>query len=142
MTPRLWTLPVALVACLAGCNCEHNQLVCTFENSSTSTTGSAAGIWTGTDSASGLELTGFISANGQADFIRSDGVQFVGTAQVSGTTLEIALDGYTQFGYEFPDGSSFGIGTFSGTYSNASSISGGLQFTSNHPPAEPGAFEK
>jgi hypothetical protein len=120
-----------LIVCIAGCNCDGDT-VCTFLTSSTSTTttttASAAGIWTGTDSATGLELTGFINADGQADFIRSDGVQFVGTAQVSSTTLDIALAGYTQYGYQFSDGSTSGTGTFSGSFSGGSSISGSLQF--------------
>jgi hypothetical protein len=116
-----------LMMCTAGCNCDGDTL-CTLLNSSTSTTGSAAGLWTGTDSASGLQLTGFINANGQADFIRSDGVQFVGTAQVSGTTLDISLNGYTQYNYQFSDGSTFGTGTFSGTFGSGSTISGSLQF--------------
>ena len=119
-----------LTICIAGCNCDGNSLVCTFVNASTSsTTGTASGIWSGTDSASGEQLTGLINANGLADFMRSDGVQFIGTAQTSGTTLDIALDGYTQYGYEFSDGSTFGTGTFSGTFSSGSTISGSLQFT-------------
>jgi hypothetical protein len=117
-----------LTICTAGCNCEGDY-VCTLLTSSASTAGSAAGIWTGTDSASGLELTGFINANGQVDFIRSDGVEFVGTAQVSGTTLDIALNGYTQYSYQFSDGSTFGTGTFSGTFTSDSTISGSLQLT-------------
>lgn len=121
-----------LLVCLAGCNCEGNVLCTKFTSASTtssSTTGSAAGIWTGTDSATNLELTGYVDANGNADFIRSDGVQFIGTAEVSGTTLDIALSGYTQFGYEFSDGSSFGTGSFSGTFTAGSTISGTVDFT-------------
>ncbi len=123
-------LLVLLTVGVAGCNCDGNS-VCTLLTSSASTTTattSAAGIWTGTDSATGLELTGFINANGQADFIRSDGAQFVGTAQLSNTALDLALAGYTQYGYQFSDGSTTGTGTFSGTFSSGSSISGSLQF--------------
>lgn len=124
------TILALLMICIAGCNCDGNSLVCTFVNASTSaTTGTAAGIWSGTDSESGLQLTGFINANGQADFIRSDGVQFVGTAQVNGTGLDIALNGYTQYGYQFSDGSTFGTGTLSATFSSGSTISGTLEFT-------------
>ncbi len=121
--------PALLLTCIAGCNCQ-GKLACTFLDASASTTtGTAAGIWTGTDSVSGLQLTGFINADGQADVIRSDGVQFVGTAQVSGTALTITLNGYTQYDYQFSDGSTFGTGTFSGTFSSGSTISGTLQFT-------------
>lgn len=121
-----------LMLCIAGCNCDGNVLCSKFTAASTSTdstAGSAAGIWTGTDSATNLELTGYIDANGQADFIRSDGVQFVGTAQVSGTTLNIALNGYTQYGYEFSDGSAFGTGSFSGSFASGSTLSGSVDFT-------------
>ncbi len=124
------TILALSMICIAGCNCTGNSLACSFVKASTSsTTGTAAGIWSGTDSESGLQLTGLINANGQADFIRSDGVQFVGTAQVTGTTLDIALDGYTQYDYQFSDGSTFGTGTFSGTFDSGSTISGSLQFT-------------
>lgn len=135
----LRALLLLAILCTAGCNCEGDRL-CLYLNSTTSTgtttsTASAAGIWSGIDSATGLELNGFISSAGQADFIRSDGVQFVGTAQVSGTTVQMAINGYTQFGYQFSDGSTSGTGTFSGTLSSGSSsdssntISGTLQFT-------------
>jgi len=100
----------------------------TTSTMSTSSTGSAGGIWTGTDSASGLRLTGLIDANGQADFIRSDGIQLVGTTSANGTTLQIPLNGYAQFGYQFPDGSTSGTGTFTGTVNSSSTISGTLQF--------------
>lgn len=80
------------------------------------------------DSATNLQLTGYIDANGQADFIRSDGVQFTGTAEVSGTTLTIALSGYTQYGYAFADGSAFGTGSFTGSFASGSTISGSVDF--------------
>lgn len=121
-----------LMLCVAGCNCDGNALCTAFNSASTSsasTVGSPAGIWTGTDSATNLELTGYIDANGQADFIRSDGVQFIGTAQLSGTTLDVALNGYTQYGYDFSDGSAFGTGSFSGTFESGSTISGSVDFT-------------
>jgi hypothetical protein len=76
-------------------------------------------------------LTGFINSAGQADFIRADGVQYVGTVQVSGSTLDIALDGYAQFGAEFSDDSTAGVGTLSATFSAGATISGTLSFTTN-----------
>lgn len=135
---RVRAILALLTVCTAGCNCE-GRTVCTFLTPSTATTGSAAGptagsaagIWVGTDSASGLQLTGFVNANGQADFIRSDGIQFVGTTQVSGTSLQIALNGYTQYGYQFSDGSTFGTGTLAGTFSSGSAINATLQFTTS-----------
>jgi len=128
-------LRALLMLCTAGCSCDGDK-VCALLTSSktttpatTSTAGSAAGIWTGTDSANGLQLTGLINVNGQADFIRSDGIQLVGTASVSGTTLNIPLNGYPQFALQFRDGSTSGTGTFTGTVNSDSTISGALQFT-------------
>lgn len=130
---HLHAILAPLILCAAGCNCSSNDTLCNLWNSSstttTGTTGSAAGIWVGTDSSDGLQLTGYINVDGQANFYRSDGVQFVGTAQVNGTTLTIPVVGYTQFGSAFPDGSTSGSGTFTGTVSSSSTISGSLPFT-------------
>ncbi len=130
---RVGATPVLIMLCTAGCNCGGDK-VCALLTSSTqataatTTTGSAAGIWAGSESATGLQLTGLIDTNGQADFIRSDGVQFIGTTSVSGTTLSIRLNGYPQFALTFPDGSTSGTGTFTGSVNSASTISGTLQF--------------
>lgn len=134
VTRLAWVIALPLVPVgLAACNCQGNKLCTVFTSPSTSstaaTTTTAAGIWTGTDSATGLELTGYIDANGDADFIRSDGVQFVGTTQASGTTLDVNVNGYTQFGNLFSDGSGSGTGSFSGTFDSGSTISGTLDFT-------------
>jgi hypothetical protein len=122
---HLTALIVALGA--AGCGGASDSA----SSTSTTTNASAAGIWSGTDSVSGLTLTGFINSAGLSDFIRSDGVQYVGTVQVSGTTLAVTLDGYAQFGSQFSDGSTYGIGTLNATVSTGSSISGTLSFTTN-----------
>ncbi|HEX4024482.1 MAG TPA: hypothetical protein VHX52_07240 [Steroidobacteraceae bacterium] len=126
----LYSALVVLAACTAGCNGDLGSSG--NGSSSSSTAASAAGVWSGTDSASGLVLTAFVNSNGQADFFRSDGVQFIGMVQVSGTTLQVALNGYTQFQSQFSDGSTYGVGTFNGTVSAGSSISGTLNFTTNN----------
>jgi hypothetical protein len=73
-----------------------------------------------------------IDNSGKADFIRSDGVQFVGKVQVSGSALVATLDAYTNFfGGAFTDGSTYGVGTFNGTVTAGSSITGSLQFTTS-----------
>lgn len=119
-----------LVLCgAAGCNFKFPFTRNT--GTSTGATASAQGIWAGTDSASGLELTGFISSSDQAVFFRSDGEQYVGSAQVSGTSLTIDLSGYTQFGSPYPDGATYGTGSFSGSFSAGSSISGTMNFTTS-----------
>ena len=100
-------------------------------SSGSGSTASPAGIWTGSDSATGLSLTALINSSNQADVIRADGVQFIGTAQASGSDLAIAVDGYTEFGGGFTDGSTKGVGTFSGSFTAEGSISGTLNFTTS-----------
>jgi hypothetical protein len=98
-------------------------------SSSTATNQSALGIWTGTDSQSGLALQAFVNSAGQADFIRADGVQYIGTVQVSGDTLTLTVDGYTNVGNPFTGGVTYGIGTVNGTVTTGTSISATLTFT-------------
>jgi hypothetical protein len=111
---------------VVGCNGTDSS-----SSGSSSTNASATGVWSGSDSVTGLTITALINSAGQATFIRSDGVQFVGTVQVSGTTLAVTVDGYTEFGNAFSDGSTYGIGTVNGTVSTGSSISASLTFTTN-----------
>lgn len=117
-------LGLTLAAVTGGCNS-------TDDNSSNTTTQSAAGVWTGSDSTSGLNITGLVNAAGQATFIRSDGVQFDGTLQVSGSTIAASVNGYTNFNGTFSDGSTYGLGTLNGTVTTASSLSATLTFTTN-----------
>ena len=114
----------SLMALFAGCNTDLN-------NSSGSTTDqSATGIWSGSDSVSGLGVTAIINSGGDAAFIRSDGVLFTGTVQVSGSALAVTVDGYTVFGgAAFSDGSTSGLGTLNGTVSSASTLTAALTFT-------------
>jgi len=128
---RLWSslLPALM---LSGCNGSGSDLTDSSSSSSgTSSNQSAAGLWTGTDSNSGLALTGIVNAAGSADFIRSDGVQYVGTVQIAGSSLVATLDGYTQFDTQFSDGSISGVGSLNATVSTGSSISGTLSFTTS-----------
>jgi hypothetical protein len=120
---------VAGLAYLSACNTEPLSTLGYSSSSSSSATASAAGIWTGIDSATGLQMTGFIDSSGQADFILSNGIQFTGAVQVAGTSVAMSLDGSPQFGAQFSDGSTYGVGTFNGTVSSGSSITGTLTFT-------------
>jgi len=126
---RLIRFLTVMTLSLAMAGCGGSDLTTSSTSSSSSTSASAAGIWAGTDSASGLALKGIINAAGLADFIRSDGAQYIGTVQISGTALAVALDVYTQFGTQFSDGSTYGVGTLSATVSTGSSISGTVSFT-------------
>jgi hypothetical protein len=101
------------------------------EDTANTTTQSATGVWSGTDSVTGLGVTAIINSGGQAVFIRSDGIQFTGAAQVSGGTLAVTVDGYPDFSSTFSDGSDYGIGTLSGTVTTGASLAGSLSFTTN-----------
>lgn len=115
---------LALALIEAGCNS-------TSTDNNNTTTQSATGVWSGNDSVSGLGVTAIINSAGQATFMRSDGVQFTGSAQVSGSSLAVTVDGYPDFKATFSDGSTFGIGTLDGTVSSGSTLSATLTFTTN-----------
>jgi hypothetical protein len=115
-----------LVTLVSACNSDLDN------NSGTSTTtASATGIWSGTDSVSGLGVTAYINSAGEAAFVRSDGIQFTGTVQLSGDTLAATVDGYSDFGNTFSDGSTYGIGTVNGTVSTGATLTATLSFTTN-----------
>jgi hypothetical protein len=116
---------VLLASGLAGCNSS------TTSGSGSTTDQSATGVWSGTDSVTGDTIVAVINSGGQASFIRSDGVQFDGTVDVSGTTLAATVTGYTNFDQTFSDGSTYGIGTVNGTVSTGGSLSATLTFTTN-----------
>lgn len=111
---------------LAGCNGTSDS-----GSGSGNTTASPTGVWGGTDSVTGDSVVAFIDAAGQATFIRGDGVQFVGSVQVSGSALVATVDGYSEFPLDFSDGSNYGIGTVNGTVSTGSSLTASLTFTTN-----------
>jgi hypothetical protein len=117
----------AAAVAIAGCNGTGYG----SNNSTSSSTPSATGIWGGTDSVTGLSVTGYIDSAGNAVFIRSDGVQFVGPTQLSGDTLVAAVVGYTDFPSTFSDGSSYGLGTLNGTVATGSTLTLTLTFTTN-----------
>jgi hypothetical protein len=131
---RLIGAALALWA-LSGCNGTSDD-----SGSSSTTNASATGLWTGTDSVSGLSVTAFINSNGQATFIRGDGIQFVGTAQVSGNTLAVTVDGYANFGTAFNDGSTYGIGTLNGSVTSGATLSATLSFTTTDNTAVTGSW--
>jgi hypothetical protein len=86
------------------------------------TTVSQGGIWSGTDSATGLQVKGIVDESGQFHFIRSDLAQFVGTASTTGNSLSANFEGFSQLGTTFDDGSTHGTGTLSGAVSERSSL--------------------
>jgi hypothetical protein len=116
---------VAAALAAPGCNSGSGN------STASATNASATGVWGGTDSVSGLSVTAFINSAGQATLVRGDGVQFVGSAQVSGDTLAVTVDGYSDFPTTFSDGSTYGLGTLNGTVTTGSTISATLSFTTN-----------
>jgi hypothetical protein len=125
----LVALPGTAVAALLLASC--NSPTDTNGSGTGSTDASATGVWTGTDSVTGLAVTAFIDSAGQAVFIRADAVQFTGTVQVSGTTLAVTVDGYSNFPSAFSDNSTYGIGTLNGTVQTATGITATLTFNTN-----------
>jgi hypothetical protein len=122
---------IAVAALLiAGCN-GSSSLAGSDTSGSTTTTESAAGLWSGTDSASGLTMVAVINSTGQADFIRSDGTQFVGTVQVSGDSIASTLGVYVTFGNVFGDNSTHGLGTLSGTVTSGATLTANVAYTTD-----------
>jgi len=107
---------------------------------SSTTNASPTGIWSGTDSVTGLAVAGYIDSGGQADFVRADGAVFIGPTQVSGDTLVAAVVGYASFGNNFSDGSTYGLGTLNGTVTSGSTLTLTLTFTTNGGTAQSGSW--
>ncbi len=91
----------------------------------------APGIWEGTEAATGLKITCIVTETGEANFIRSDGVQYIGTVFVSGSTFSATFEGIPEFGSTFPDGSTYGTGTMTGTYVAQQTITATETFTTS-----------
>jgi hypothetical protein len=92
---------------------------------------SPGGIWNGTESSTGLAITGIVDEAGEFHFIRSDSTQYVGTASTAGNAISASFDGYTEVGTTFADGSTHGTGSLSGTIQERTSISSTTQFTTD-----------
>jgi hypothetical protein len=115
---------------IAGCS-GGSSLDGSDSSGSTTTTESATGLWNGTDSATGLTIAAVINSTGQADFIRSDGTQFVGTVQVSGDNIAASLGVYVDFGSQFADDSTHGLGTLSGTVTSGGTLTANVSYTTD-----------
>lgn len=93
---------------------------------------SPGGIWTGTDSLTGMQVTALISETGQMEVMRlPDRAQFFGTLVVSGSSINADIDGDSAFGASFPDGSIHGTGKLTGTLSQRTSIQATIAFTTD-----------
>jgi len=92
---------------------------------------SPGGIWSGTESVSGLQIIGIVDEAGELHFIRADGAQYIGTATTSGNSVSASVQGIVPLGDTFPDGSTSGSGTVSGTIQQRASISLNTSFTTS-----------
>jgi hypothetical protein len=86
------------------------------------------GIWRGSDSVSGLQVTGLVDESGNFHFLRGDGVQYVGTTVVSGTSLTANFDGFVPVGFLFADGSHHGTGSLTATIQARQTIAASTKF--------------
>lgn len=89
---------------------------------------SPGGIWQGTDSLTNLPVVGLVTEAGEFHFLRQDGTQYFGTMAVNAYTASASLQGVTQRGTAWPDGSTTGTGTYTGTVTPRASLNGAVTF--------------
>jgi hypothetical protein len=113
----------ALVSCGGGSTPTPNPIQGVFPG----------GIWHGTDSASGLAMTGLVDEPGSGEFMRADKAVFQGQVSTSGSnSISVDADGYPGSAIgKFPDGSQHGIWTVTGTIQERQSISTTTKFTTD-----------
>jgi hypothetical protein len=92
---------------------------------------SPGGIWHGTDQVTGLTILALVDELGHFTLIRADGVQFTGLAVTAGTSLYASIEGVTEFGKTFPDGSIHGSGTLTGDVTARQEMDIDAQFTTD-----------
>jgi hypothetical protein len=123
---RTVALPCAflLIAVVAGCGgSEPGTLVPAAT--------SPGGIWQGTDSGTGLQVSGIIDEQGDFHFIRSDLAQFAGKASSTNDSVTASFEGYAQRGQTFEDGSTHGSGTLTGVLAPRSTLKVNYTFTTD-----------
>jgi hypothetical protein len=115
------------ICLFALCGCGGNSHVAGGSTSAAS----PGGIWTGTDSSTGMQVTALIAESGQMQVIRSDNAQFFGNLTINGNAISAPIYGIAAFHGAFPDGSIHGTGDVSGTLSARSSITATVTFTTD-----------
>ena len=103
-------------------------------------TATPGGIWHGTESVSGLQVTGLVDESGNFHFLRGDGVQYVGTAAVNGNALTANIEGIVPVAFVFSDGSHHGTGSITGTLQARKTITATTKFTTDSGNASTGTL--
>lgn len=83
----------------------------------------------GTDTSVNESVVGIITEAGDAEFIDSSGIQYVGTVVTTGNSVTGNIRGFPPLGGAFADGSTYGTGTVTGTIAARQSFNGHTTFT-------------
>jgi len=100
-------------------------------NGGTTTNASLGGIWRGTDAASGQQMLGIIAETGEFNFLRSDNIQYVGTATTSVNNVTGNIEGIVPLGFTFGDGATHATGTLTGTVHERQTLSTNIKFATD-----------
>lgn len=131
--------PIVLIGCLTACGGggDSGAPAAAPAPPAPPMNASPGGVWNGTDSATGLSITGLVTEAGEFHFLRNDGTQFFGTMAVTGNSATANFTAVVPVGSQFPDGSLTGTGTLTGTIQARASISGTSSFTTARGAASP-----
>jgi hypothetical protein len=92
---------------------------------------SVGGIWQGSDSGTGLQVTGIADEKGNFHFIRTDYSQFVGVLTSTNDSVSGTFDGFAQLGMTFTDTSTHGKGSLTGVLAPRSTLTLNYTFTTD-----------
>lgn len=89
---------------------------------------SPGGIWAGT-LGTGQEVLGLVAESGEFHFLDVDElVQYFGTVSVNGTAVSAQFTGFAVLGFGFPDGTTRGTGSLTGTVQARSTFTASSTF--------------
>jgi hypothetical protein len=92
------------------------------------TNASPGGIWEGA-LGSGQDILGLVTESGEFHFLTDDLSQYFGTVAVNGNSVSAQFTGYSDLAFTFPDGSTRGTGSLSGTVQSRSTFTANSNFT-------------
>lgn len=95
------------------------------------TNASPGGIWEG-KLGSGQDVIGLVAESGEFHFLDVDELtQYFGSVSVNGNATSGQFTGYTAIGFEFPDGTTRGTGSLTGTVQARSTFTANSTFTTS-----------